>query len=930
MLRGELLDILNSGTAWALVGSGPSVDSGYPSWERLIARILSELDDSSRKVIEADSIYSKSFTSENFARCFSRIEEHIGRPKLEALLRSQMVQPRPPGELVKLIVDLPFAAYLTTNYDDLLERALSSSGQRGWISVGNSANEVRKVSGAASQVVWHVHGCATMPNTESSLVLSEKDYDDLYLNESQAIHQLKGLLTNHRIVVIGFGFRDPEVMRILKRVGRLSNPARPIYAFVGGLGGAEHGAEREELLRQYNVDVIPYETKSTHRQLQELLGVYGALVLRRSLKFNYPARPCPSYDPETTGLLVYNEFCLRGGASVSENLLGALLRARIVSVLKYRPRTEQELVHDLAERARLIKRDRSRAEISGAIGEVLRELGASGLIRDGASQTMELTQAGIDAVAHQSATAERLSSQFTASLKSRSVATYPNSAEGASRIAVAAESFLKECIEKKALGVAMTRFASRTEEHSFHMVALLQGLPRYMSQLKLQEEAIALSQVVQGVFSAPTLIESRFIGLALQAQFGVHLLGYDQPTLQARTKDLTDTFFLIDSSTLIQFLARSSRAYDSAHLLLRGLGKANCLIGTTHLLIGEVAEHARYAASTADPKTGRPTTKTLEAATGRAGEWVNAFIEGFLEEVNKGGTSDLHSYLNARLESGRADGLYTDREIEGVLQNNKIVAYQFDRFHGFRERLYDERDSVQAKIAEHREKRGTYKHARQVKAEAEALIIIHNLRNKSFAIDDHPVSNAYFVSHTRIIDEVAEPGVPITLRPESALQWITTIRPCPIEELSALANSLWWELSERDLTIIDESKLKTTFSPLIDSSKEKLGEELDRHRALIATMYGEDGHKAFENARGLEVPTVLESLYAQEAKQIERLYEEEKGARIVLQNHTALSEKERRELEVLRIEKKQRELKARSKKRAAKSRKRKGNKRRRH
>ena len=588
MLRSELLDILNSGSAWAFVGSGPSVDSGYPSWEQLITRILSQLDSSSRQLIETDSIYQKSFTSESFARCLSRIEHHIGRDKLEALVKAEVDKPRPPSDLVKLIVDLPFAAYVTTNYDLLLEKALSSSGQAGWISVGNSANEGRKVSGAASQIVWHVHGCVTMPSSKSTLVLSEKDYDDLYLNESPAIHQLKGLLTNHRIAVIGFGFRDPEILRILRRVGRLSNPTRPIYAFVGGLTGSEHAAEREELLHQYNVDVIPYEAKRTHRQLQELVGVYGALVLRRSVKFNYAARPCPSYDPETTGLLVYNEFCLRGGTSVSENLLGALLRARVLSVLRYWPRTEQELVHDLAERARLIKKDRSRDEITVAISGVLAELTESGLIRSGELQNLELTQAGIDAVANQSATAERLSSQFTASLKSRSLAYYPHNENGASRIAVAAESFLKECIEKKALGVALTRFASRAEEQSFHMVALLQGLPRYMSQLTSQDEAIALSKVVQGVFSTPSLIESKFIGLALQAQFGVHLLGYDQSTLQARTKALTDTFFLIDSSTLIQFLARSSRAHDSARLLLQGLGGINCFVGTTNLLIGEV------------------------------------------------------------------------------------------------------------------------------------------------------------------------------------------------------------------------------------------------------------------------------------------------------------------------------------------------------
>jgi len=192
------------------------------------------------------------------------------------------------------------------------------------LAIGNSQDELRKVSGDASHLIWHLHESVRMPADKSRLILASKDYDDLYFEDTPVVVQLRGLLAQRRVVFIGFGFQDPEVIRLLRRVGRLSNPARPVYGFLSGLSGARHDAERRELLDSYNVDIIPYGViGDSHDQLLSLLDVYGALVLRRSLRFGQPALPCPSYDPETTGLLIYNELCLQGGQVSRETFPGS-------------------------------------------------------------------------------------------------------------------------------------------------------------------------------------------------------------------------------------------------------------------------------------------------------------------------------------------------------------------------------------------------------------------------------------------------------------------------------------------------------------------------------------------------------------------------------------------------------------------------------
>jgi hypothetical protein len=241
---------------------------------------------------------------------------------------------------------------------------------------------------------------------------------------------------------------------------------------------------------------------------------------------------------------------------------------------------------------------------------------------------------------------------------------------------------------------------------------------------------------------------------------------------------------------------------------------------------------------------------------------------------------------------------------------------------GFSEHMWSERDEIQKKIAEMRQSAShpTYKHERQVKAEAEALIIIRDLRKKLFKFNGCDVVNAYFISHTRVIDQVMGSGLPITMRPEAALQWLNTLTACPIDELDYLFDNLIWELSERGFSIVNRTQLHNVFSPLIDASREKYQEEIETHRILIAQRYGVDPAKAFRETDDLDAPIVVESYYAQKALELEEKLKESDRARVAIEAQAKLSGKEKEELVVLRTKEKDRKRKAKSQKRAAASR----------
>lgn len=940
MLRTELIEIINGGNAWAFIGSGASVDAGLPTWKGLVEATFIQLDEAVRARILEEGSYQSAFFNNNFARCFSLIERYTGREPFVSIVAAVMrQQTAKPSHIHTELADWPFTGYVTTNYDLLMEKALLQNRQTGWSTVGNSTAEVKKISAGVSRVVWHTHGAVAMSSDRSNLILTENDYEDIYIEDSPVLTQLRALLSQHRVVFIGFGFNDTEVLRLLRRVGRLSNPARPIYAFLGFKAEEfkESENERKELLERYNVEVIPYHIiKNSHKQLSEMLDAYGALILRRSLRFGQPALACPSYDPQATGLLIYNELCLKDGSVVTSTTLSALLRARILSRLKFNgPCKTSDFVDELMARAELIRNHRDSAVgVREEIDNVLEELKTSGLIEvdtiSEANPNIRLTPKGEEIVARQAATAELLSDQFLASLTLRVSEIIADENGSVARVTRAAESFLKNCVEHRALGVAMTRFALRQEHQRYHMVALLQALPKYMAQLETQEEALALSKLVQGVLSKPTDAEAKYIGLALQSQFGVHLLGFDPDTFEARARELVQTLFLVDATTLIPFVATSSMGYNSARLLIDRMKTLGSVVATTALLTQEVAEHARWAIRKADHDAGKLKIEILREVTGRNGEKPNAFLEGYLTELDNGRINpDFIKYLNELCGFSIKNVSVTDVDVATILDTEDVHPYYISEWIGFTDDIYAEIEKHKKEITLRRQEHGTYRHQRQVEAEAEALIIVNNFRDKRFGMEGREILNAYFISHTRIIDDAAETNLPFVMRPESALQWLTTITPCAVEELGNITNSLIWELHERNLAIVDKAQIQRTFAPLVNASKEKLDEELDQHRILISQKYGESALKALKDTPAVDVPLVLESLYAQTAEELTERLEREQKLRLEAQRRARVSEKDLSELEKLRAEKRIREQKARSRQRAAaasKTKKKKGKK----
>ena len=932
MIDTDLLDLINSGDAWVFLGSGLSVDAGLPSWSSLVTLTLGRLAPDDRKAVKEDIRFQNGQETNDFPRSFQRMQNIVGQKAVVELVREIILEKTDtPGDLTSLLADWPAAGYLTTNYDDLMELALDTYRPHGWISVGNTPSQVRKVSGDVRDIVWHIHGSVRLPDAASTLVIGSNDYDDLYLITSQLQQQLTAFFTQRRLVFVGFGLRDPEIMRLLKLAGRYTVPERPIYAFLGSRTLDQDEGEVQELRDHYNLEVQQYRiVGDSHRELRDVLDVYSSMTVRRSTNYGQGARSAPSYDPDTTGLLIYNTLVLQAPHGLEDDTLRTLLSARILSVTE---RQESVTLDDLcADVGRISTQLSGELESSAEVMEAVERLRTSNLIAveaDGHNTVIRLTADGYSFVADRAGVAARIRDQFRASLTTRAEEYMVGNQEAAEEVAMAAASFFEDCIEKRSLGVAMALNAADASVQEYQVVALLQALPTFFDRLSGTASARALVKLVQGVLSAPSQAEAKHCGLLLQARLGVHLLGVDQHTLKARIRALKDMAFVLDSTTLIPLLAVSGTGHKAAVQLMGRIERVGAKAITTRHLLDEVREHAAYATRVVEEAGGAISTGVLRSLMGKEGQRTNVFLNGFAEECVAGSISGNGFEVYMLQRCGFTTNPATTDDCNRLVRQYGVLGTYLSDVDGFVQENYADVEELRRKIGELRRISNSFRHDRQVLAEAEVVVLVQKLRNKQYTVVDRTFEGVFFVSNSRFIDHLDSVGLPVTMRQNVLLQWLGTVAPFEESELPVLMDGLLWELSERGYDFVNRKKLRSAFSSTISAAKEEYPKIVEQHKILIATEWGVDPEQAFqEPLDDLDASSALLRHALQTIDRQRRELERVNAAIVRGQASQQLSQSERAQFERLKSEKalrvKKNSRKGRTRKRSGKRRRKRG------
>ncbi len=206
-----------------VVGAGASMEALLPSWPNLLRRLLRQVAEEHPTLeteIERATWVDRTIGDEDLLAA-GAIVEALAEGGLEPILTDALFgeggpasfEPGPIAhQVARLRVELgDRLALLTTNYDDLLERALLANG----IPKRSIKSYVRRRTPPHGAIpITHLHGYAGRDNTKN-VVLTEEHYHRMQRGSSWQEQMVTDCLQTSTCLFVGTSLTDPNLIRYL-------------------------------------------------------------------------------------------------------------------------------------------------------------------------------------------------------------------------------------------------------------------------------------------------------------------------------------------------------------------------------------------------------------------------------------------------------------------------------------------------------------------------------------------------------------------------------------------------------------------------------------------------------------------------------------------------------------------------------------------
>lgn len=193
---------IDAGDAAVFAGAGLSASAGYVDWRNLLRDVADELDLDVEQ--ESDLVSLAQF----------HVNHHRNnRHRINQAIISALSFERDPTENHRLLSRLPITTWWTTNYDQLIERALREVGKV--VDVKSDVAQLANTRPRRDAIVYKMHGDIDRPN---DAVVTRDDYERYSADRGAFVTALAGDLVSKTFLFLGFSFTDPNLDQILSRV----------------------------------------------------------------------------------------------------------------------------------------------------------------------------------------------------------------------------------------------------------------------------------------------------------------------------------------------------------------------------------------------------------------------------------------------------------------------------------------------------------------------------------------------------------------------------------------------------------------------------------------------------------------------------------------------------------------------------------------
>lgn len=183
-------------------GAGLSVNAGFVNWADLLKDIAEELNLSVEKEHDLVALAQYHLNQRGNNR------DGLSRAIIQHFIRDSQVT-----ENHRILARLPITTFWTTNYDKLIEQAVSDAGKIA--DVKYKTSHLPRTIPKRDVVIYKMHGDVESPD---EAVIAKNDYQTYMQSRGSFVTALSGELVSKTFLFLGFSFSDPNLDHILGRI----------------------------------------------------------------------------------------------------------------------------------------------------------------------------------------------------------------------------------------------------------------------------------------------------------------------------------------------------------------------------------------------------------------------------------------------------------------------------------------------------------------------------------------------------------------------------------------------------------------------------------------------------------------------------------------------------------------------------------------